>query len=398
MDSFEQRQPALHVNTSIINCINDAVIIFRKTLHYGDAIFTDANNAAIGLFGCTKEELLNLSFEQIFNGTTYNSFLKAKDLSRISEGACTRKDGTTFPVEFYINPVDEEENKFMLVITDISSKKANEQQLARYIEELHENKDLMERNAYELVLLNLKLEESEERLKELNASKDKFFSIIAHDLKSPFTSFLGLSELLAEDFDEMDSGEIKTLLMELNKNAQNVYSLLENLLSWSRVQTGRMDFAPELIAPFEIIEKTQNLFEPVALQKGILLTSSIYSSRNIFSDRNMAETILRNLVSNAIKFTPENGVISVTVSDLEDFVEFSVRDSGVGIESDNLAKLFRIDSTHTTLGTKNEKGTGLGLILCKELVERNGGTMTVNSKLGVGTKFSFTVPTKKPKE
>lgn len=382
---------------TIINCFNDAVILFKKETENNIVSFFEVNQTALELFNRTKEEFLKLALADIFDKVTYGRILEAKDLTKISEGFCINKDGNLFPVEFYSNCTSPDDSTFILVIKDITIKRNYEEQLSRYIQELHENKDLMERNGYELVLLNVKLEESEEQLKALNASKDKFFSIIAHDLKSPFTSFLGLTELLSEDFDDMDIDEIKILILELNKSATNFYSLLENLLSWSIVQTGRMDFKPDIISPKGIIENIQNLFEPSTTQKKITLSSEILSEKNIYADKNMTETVLRNLVSNAIKFTGEDGTIKIKVTDTDDnLLEFSVQDSGMGMSAENMAKLFRIDKHHTTLGTKNEKGTGLGLILCKELVEINGGNISVESEVGKGTKFSFCLPANKP--
>lgn len=389
-----QFQESMVKNWALINCFNDAVLLFKNGYLVDSNSFLEANNAAVNLFGYSRSEFQNLSLKDIFHPLTYVKIQNAKNLTRASEGFCVNKAGQTMAVEFYSNCIDPDENIFMMVIADITEKRKNEEQLSRYLEELHENKDLMEKNAYELVVLNLKLEESEERLKELNASKDKFFSIIAHDLKSPFTSFLGLTELLAEDIGEMDIEEVKILLLELNQNAQNVYSLLENLLSWSRVQTGRMDFSPEIISPFEVEEKISSLFGQALAQKGISYTSSVAASQLMYADRNMVETVLRNLVSNAIKFTHSGDEIMVAASDKGDFVEFMVKDSGVGIDEDNMKKLFRIDKSHTTLGTNNEKGTGLGLTLCKELIERCHGTIRVESKAGEGTSFFFTVPVK----
>jgi PAS domain S-box-containing protein len=380
--------------TTLINCFQNAVVLFKKDLLRSKDEIINVNNSAIKLFGYTRQEFLGISIQQIFHEITYAKIKDAKDLSNVSEGFCVDKENKVFPVEFYSNNTGTDEDTYLMVIKNITEKKENEQQLARYIEELHETKDTMERNAYELVVLNLKLEESEERLKELNASKDKLFSIIAHDLRSPFTSFIGLTELLSEDFDEMDPLEVKILISELNKTAKSVFGLLENLLSWSRLQTGRMEYNPEFISPVDIVNKTVNLFEGPAKQKKIRLTSQIFCVNEIYADRNMIETVLRNLVSNALKFTRENGEITVTLSGNEEQVEFSVKDSGVGIDEENLAKLFRLDKTHTTPGTNNEAGSGLGLILCKELVERNKGKIKVESDAGKGTNFSFSVPVK----
>ena len=399
MDIFDIQAPVTQT-AALVNCFNDAVLLFKKDVLKNSIVFIETNNTALQLFNYNRKEFLNLSLQDVFSKITYKHILGAKDISKASEGYCVTKEGKEFPVEFYSNRINNDDENYILVIKDITRKRENEQQLSRYIEELHETKDSMEHNAYDLVLLNLKLEESEEQLKELNASKDKFFSIIAHDLKSPFTSFIGLTELLAEDSCNMEREDVSTYLSELNKNAQNLYGLLENLLSWSRVQTGRMDFTPQFISPADLLKQTLNLFKPGALQKNISLSSSISTNKRIYADLNMIETVLRNLVSNAIKFTPTEGNIHIDFSDDEDeMLKVSVKDSGVGIDEDDISKLFRIDSTHTTLGTQNERGTGLGLILCKDLVERNSGKISVESTKGVGTMFTFTtltfIPAKK---
>lgn len=385
---------SLEKDRAIINCFNDAVVLFNKdSLNYSNPI-SDVNDAAVKLFGYTREEFLSIPVQDVFHKLTQRKLQNARDLSKASEGFCIDNKENTIPVEFYLNCIDEDEEIYMLVIKDISEKRNNEEQLSRYIEEMHENRDLMEKNAYELVLVNLKLEESEERLKELNSSKDKFFSIIAHDLKSPFNSFLGLTELLAEDIGGMQINDVKLHLLELNRSAQNVYSLLENLLNWSCLQTGRFNYSPEFFSPYELENRIKILFEPSLKQKNISYSAIINSDRNIFADRNMTETVMRNLVTNAIKFSHEGGVIAVIVEDEGEMVKFSVHDSGAGIDEDNLKKLFKIESARSTLGTKREKGTGLGLILCKELVELSGGKIFAESHLNKGTTFSFTLPVK----
>lgn len=396
MNNVHTHASAAVNTTTLINCFQNAVILFKKDLLHNKEEIIDANNSAINLFGYSRAEFRSLDIQNLFHELTYKRIQGAKDLSKMSEGYCVGKENRVFPVEFYSNCIEQDDDTYLLVIKDITEKKESEKQLSRYLEELHETKDLMERNAYDLVASNLKLEDSQERLRELNASKDKLFSIIAHDLRSPFTSFIGLTELLTEDYDDMDPLEVKALISELNKSANNVFGLLENLLSWSRLQTGRMDFNPELVSPVDIVDKTASLFEGPAKQKKILLTSQIYSRNNIYADVNMIETILRNLVSNAIKFTRENGEIIITLSGSNESVEFSVTDTGVGMDKESLSKLFRIDNTHSTHGTNNEVGSGLGLILCKDLIERNKGSIKVESSPGAGTKFSFTIPAKAP--
>lgn len=275
---------------------------------------------------------------------------------------------------------------------DITERYNAEEELKKYLEELYETKDLMEEKAFDLVQLNLKLEESEEELRKLNASKDKFFSIIAHDLKSPFTALLGYTDILVNDFNELSSEEIQEFICSLHETSRNVFQLLEGLLSWSRIQTGRMPYEPEIFDLFEVGELVVKLFGKNAERKNVLLTNRIRPNTEIFADKEMMNGVIRNLVSNAIKFTPCEGSITIKSKDIGECYEISVCDTGVGISKNDIEKLFKIDVHHTTKGTHDEMGTGIGLILCKELIEKNFGTIWVESELNKGTKFIFTIP------
>ena len=231
-----------------------------------------------------------------------------------------------------------------------------------------------------------------EELQSLNSSKDKFFSIIAHDLKSPLSGLLGFTEILVEEYDDLQDEERTEFIGHSHQAAKNLHALLENLLDWSRIQTGSIPFEAAHIGIESIIDDIFNLFYQNAKNKSIKLEKRLDPSIKVFSDKNMLKTILRNLVSNGIKFTPEGGTVTVA-ADLEDkFVKVTVKDSGVGISEQNLQKLFKIDVNFSTQGTHKERGTGLGLILCKELVEKNGGKIKVESEVGNGTKFIFTLP------
>ncbi|MBU1099068.1 MAG: PAS domain-containing protein [Bacteroidetes bacterium] len=275
---------------------------------------------------------------------------------------------------------------------DITETYIAEEEIKKYIEELHETKDIMEEKAFELVQLNLKLEDSEEALSKLNASKDKFFSIIAHDLKSPFTALLGYTDILVQDFDELTNEEIQEFIGSLHETSRSVFQLLEGLLNWSRVQTGRMPYEPENFDVFELCLLVVKLFSRNAERKNIKLVNCIPESTIVFADKEMVNGVIRNLVSNAIKFTPAEGSITIETAEVGEFLEVKVCDTGVGISQADIEKLFKIDVHHTTKGTENEMGTGVGLILCKELVEKNGGSIWVTSEANVGTNFIFTLP------
>lgn len=231
-----------------------------------------------------------------------------------------------------------------------------------------------------------------EELKSLNASKDKFFSIIAHDLRSPFTALLGYSDIIKNDFDEMNSDEIKEYSGYIYNEAKNVYSLLDNLLTWSRIQTGRLEYNPEKIDIGKMIRRVIELYSESMKTKNISLSSEISENIFVYVDENMIYTTIRNLLSNALKFTNEGGKIKIIGAALEGVFVIGVKDNGVGMNEESINKLFRVDVHHTTMGTGKEKGTGLGLLLCKDLVEKNGGKIWVDSELGVGTTFWFSSP------
>ncbi len=236
------------------------------------------------------------------------------------------------------------------------------------------------------------LRENSEELKELNASKDKFFSIISHDLRSPFQGLLGLSDLLASDSENLSQEEVVLISRSINKSLKNQLKLLENLLQWSRMQTGRISYEPEKLNISELVEETFILLGSNAANKGIEFINNVQGEKFVYADVSMISSTLQNIINNAVKFTNHNGKVCVSVEDKLSFFEVHIADTGIGMSEEDRNKLFRIDQHHTTAGTENETGTGLGLILCKEMIERNGGTIKVESELGRGTTFSFTLP------
>jgi signal transduction histidine kinase/ligand-binding sensor domain-containing protein len=233
---------------------------------------------------------------------------------------------------------------------------------------------------------------TEEELKTANQTKDKFFSIIAHDLKNPFNVMLGLTELLYEDFGSFTPKEQKELLQTVGKSTRELYNLLENLLSWSLAQRGKIVYTTEKIDLSKIVNETVFLLTEQAKQKNIELQSAVSPGLAALADKNSISTVLRNFISNAIKFTPLGGSIIITSDDSEAMISISVSDTGVGISEENIQKLFRIDEQFKTTGTAKEKGTGLGLVLCSEFIQANGGAISVKSKLGKGSTFSFSLP------
>lgn len=236
------------------------------------------------------------------------------------------------------------------------------------------------------------LEKANIELNELNATKDKFFSIIAHDLKNPLGNFRDVSRLLTESYHELTEDDKLEFLHLMKDSSRNIYMLLENLLDWSQAQRGGLQFDP-IECNLKIIADTAiQLLQLSADNKNIKLENGIEDSIFVKADTNLIMTVVRNLISNAIKFTPKDGVISLNTLVENDSIVFSVKDSGVGMTKEILEKLFRIDINVTSLGTSHEKGTGLGLILCKEFIEKHGEKIWVESEIGKGSTFSFTLP------
>jgi signal transduction histidine kinase len=242
-------------------------------------------------------------------------------------------------------------------------------------------------------LERLKAEKSEIKLNQLNADKDRFISILGHDLKSPFTNLLGLSELLTEDIKKLDIGEIETLAKQINKTAHNTYNLLEDILKWAGAQQGKIPFKPQILNLRNICNDIFETLRPNADTKNITVNYSAPDVINVFADSDMLKTIIRNLVSNAIKFTNNGGHISITAEKNSENVIISISDNGIGITQDNLKKLFDISEVLTTKGTAGESGTGLGLLLCKEFVGKHNGKIWVESEIGKGSDFKFSLPT-----
>ena len=249
-------------------------------------------------------------------------------------------------------------------------------------------------NVIESRRANEALKKSEAELRESNATKDKFFSIISHDLKSPFNSIVGFSSILEQQVREKNLEDIEEYAKIIQNSSQRALDLLSNLLEWSRSQTGRMAFNPENTEIVTLITDATEILGDAALHKSITITKKLPQSVIVFADKEMIGSILRNLISNAIKLTNPGGSIVVSAEQLEQDLKVSVSDNGVGIQTDVLSKLFRLDESYSNKGTQNEMGTGLGLILCKEFIERHGGKIWVESKVGKGSKFSFMIPKK----
>ncbi|HEX7493396.1 MAG TPA: HAMP domain-containing sensor histidine kinase [Bacteroidales bacterium] len=240
--------------------------------------------------------------------------------------------------------------------------------------------------------LELLVEQRTNKLVEIVSTNGKFLSIIAHDLRSPFSSIMGILELLKLSLKEFNKDEIEEYVDIVYNSANNTLSLLDNLLVWAVSQNKEKNFKPVKINLYDLLrEEIENLKTP-ASQKQITLKHLINPDLNVSADLQMVKTILRNLISNAIKFTNIKGEIIVNATELKQYVEVEVKDNGIGISAENQKKLFQIDTFHSTPGTHDERGTGLGLLLCKEFVELHGGNILIESEAGKGSRFAFTLP------
>lgn len=243
--------------------------------------------------------------------------------------------------------------------------------------------------------IEAELKENESRLRDLNATKDKFLSIIAHDLRSPFNTIVGFSELLLDKIKAKDYTEIESFAQNVLNSSRNTLNLLSNLLEWSRSQTHMIALIPEYFDLGTLIDEILTIANEAANQKKISITKILPSETMIFADRHMIETVIRNLLTNAIKYTNSSGKVIIYVKNISGGISVEIKDDGVGIKKEKISRLFRMDESFSTPGTRNETGTGLGLLLCKEFIEKHGGKIEVKSEIGKGSTFSILIPSQK---
>ncbi len=236
------------------------------------------------------------------------------------------------------------------------------------------------------------IENQRKLLHEINANKDKFFSILAHDLKNPIGGFLGLTEVMADGMSDLSPEEQQNFAVLMHNSSKQLYSLLENLLHWARSQTGALQLKTKVLNIDKLVDDVISQALTNASLKQITIVKNSLTQPEVFADEDTLSTVLRNLVSNAIKFSHNNSSIEINISQNQKIAVVSVMDQGLGIAQEDIKKLFRIDHNPSRIGTAKEKGTGLGLILCKEFIERNGGTIKVESELDKGSTFTITVP------
>lgn len=385
----------------VILCVDDEQIILDALHEQLDSIFGNEYNVETADSG---EDALEFYKELINDG------LRVPVI--ISDYIMPGMKGDELLKE--VHKLDSESLKILLTgqasIEGISNA-INNAQLYRYIAKPWDKDDLaltvkeaiksflqeikIKKQNEELLVLNASLEEKvQQRTHELeiaNAAKDKFFSIIAHDLKSPFNALLGLSEIMIENWDEMTDEDKINFIRDINTSSKNTLNLLKNLLDWSRSQTGRVQVEPENFDAYQLIDENIQVLLQHAESKQIKIINHVPENQLCFADKNMISTVFRNLISNSIKFTNAGGTIEIKSETKNGFYEYCVADNGIGMDAHTLNNLFNITEKVQRTGTADETGTGLGLLLCKEFVEKNGGQMLVKSENGKGTQTFFTV-------
>lgn len=243
------------------------------------------------------------------------------------------------------------------------------------------------------VATHLKIHRQNKELHELNACKDKFFSLIAHDLRSPFNGFLGLTEIMAEELSGMTLEEIREITVNLRSSATSLNRLLENLLIWAQIQRGLIPFYPAVEQLLPIVTESISVVLQSAKNKNIEIHYDVPDDIFVFVDNNQLQTVIRNLVSNSVKFTPNGGIVNITAKSTDNnTIEFAIKDTGIGMNSIMVENLFRVDVRTKREGTEGEPSTGLGLILCKDFIEKMGSVIRVESQEGKGSAFYFTLP------
>ena len=367
-------------NTALAGSYSVGIALFTTD---GELLF--ANSFMRNFFkGEARENFLNPEFDTLVALENSASF--------IFEGYLTLGDYASVNTSLWAQ-IFRKENK-LLVLGGVDAEQCIERN-----KKLHElNHEILELQR-EVTRKNQKLENTIEQLntanaelEELNATKDKFFSIIGHDLKNPFHSLLGFSDILLTNADKYTPEKIRHFAKQMHESSSNAYNLLENLLEWAKIQKGELESNPEKVDPLEIVDEVKEVYDPLANSKSIDFHTAVNSNDYVFADKEMLKTVLRNLVANALKFTYHQGYVIITTESIKNYVRFTVSDTGMGIPPGYIDNLFSIDCKLSEEGTDNEKSTGLGLILCKEFVEKQGGKIWVESELEKGSDFKFTIP------
>lgn len=347
---------------AIIKALPDILFILSN-----DGNFTDYKTGNNSGFPISPDYFVGKSLWDVFPQQISDDLYRTIKETRLNGQLSTydfQMPGQFGSKHYEARVVKSHQNEVLLLLRDVTNQKQNELQILKIAEDL----------------------------RQINDTKDKFVSIIAHDVKTPIVALIGYAEILAEDIEELQKSEIKEFASSIVEISKQTIGLLTNLLEWSRLQTGRMEFHPVQMNAFNTAENSISLLASNAEQKNIKIINKLDKDTYIYADENMMQSVFNNLLTNAIKFTNRNGEINITSDKCEDMICFSVKDNGVGMDAKQKTLLFEMNKSFTTPGTTNEKGSGLGMILCKDFIEKHGGKIWVESSVGIGSEFFFTVP------
>ena len=366
------------------------------------SILMDSNSLCIAKFSTTKKLLFaNNSMAELFTAEPDQSFINPtfdeillldNSVPLIFEGFLTLGDYSSVNSSIWVQIYRKGDE--LLVVGGVNAAQLLDQN--KTMHQLNSEISNLQRELIreKITLQNTlrQLNQTNAALKELNISKDRFISILAHDLKSPFNGILGFLSLLTEDIHKYSIDEVEKIIHLINTSANNTYNLLEEILTWARAQSGKIPFDPKKQSLSDICSTIFENLNLTASTKNITIDYSTLNGTHIYADKDMIHAVLRNLVSNAIKFTNYGGAINIYAKQNNLNIEITISDNGIGISRNVVSKLFDISHKISTKGTANEKGTGLGLLLCKEFIEKHNGKIWVESKLGKGSDFKFTIP------
>jgi PAS domain S-box-containing protein len=348
------------------NKMVDAIVIIKNSS--GNII--DVNKSCCVLLGFEKSELIGEHISGLFdqNGPSEKAKLLQGNFmygNVLPNSNLKTKEGELIPVDLTISSFAGQADDYAMISL----------------------RDTRERVRYENEILIMN-----EELKEANSSKDKLFSIIGHDLKNPMSALMGLSELMFEDGNEISAEEAKQMANAINQLSKDTYDLLDNLLNWAQVQTKQLNVEKEHVNLYNVTTKILGMLRPSAELKGVELVNLIVPDYIVNADENMIKTIIRNLVSNSIKFSLANTKVSISAIDADRMKNIIIEDQGIGMEQSYVAGLFKTSVHDSRYGTNNEKGTGLGLLICYEFIKHHDGDIKVTSEVGKGSKFVVQLP------
>lgn len=346
----------------VLDATGEAALLINKE----NMRIVGSNLAACEVLGYSQTEFKNKDLSDLYTEEEMIPIWAKQTESFLPSVFFKRKDSSVLPVDIVkldFNKIDSKSYQ-VYIIRDISAYKIAEQNII----------------------------ESTDKLREANTAKDKFFAIVAHDLKNTLQALLIGSHLLTVYFNKKSYSKLSANITEINETVQNMSDLLENLLQWSKSQTGKIFYNPEILKISDIVDENINHVAVQAAKKDISIISDSHTKFYTYSDKFLFQAVLNSLLNNAIKFSNRGGNINISVLSIPGFFQINVTDNGIGIVDEDLKRLFKIDADLTRPGTENEEGAGIGLILCKEFVEKNGGTIFAKSQPGKGSVFSFTVP------